>query len=110
MELSWHWSRNEACVFDFLLVHYSFGYIPWVSIFLGPLANAAFGEGGKVATAVGSSRVLVNCYGHLVLALLSVSCADLLEGDGGANGWMGAHSGYQLSEELLITPPLFKSM
>lgn len=37
-----------------------------------------------MATAVGSRRVLVNPHGHLVLALTSVSIADLLERDGGA--------------------------
>lgn len=60
-----------------------------VYVVLGPLANAALGEGGKPATAVGSRRLLVNPYGHSVLALPSVSCADLLEGDkwGWQSGW-----------------------
>lgn len=80
-----------------------------VYVVLGPLANAAFGEGEKMATAVGSRRVLVNPRGHLVLAFPSISWEDLLEAGDGGLGW-ALTPGYLLGEELLVTPPLYKSM
>lgn len=82
-----------------------------VYVILGPSAHAAFGEGGKKQLLPlgpeGFCWILMSTWFFLSPPSPVQTC---WRGTVGLVGWMGAHAGCLLSEELLVTPPLFRSV